>query len=64
LGEVDGKALINSQKAWLRFRELNCKFKSQEDSEGGIISEKMKTDCQIEITRERIKELKGLIDGF
>ncbi len=64
LGETDKKALIEAQKAWIKFRDLNCKFKSQEDSEGGIIAEKMKVDCLTQLTVERSKELKKLLDGL
>ena len=64
LGETDKKALIEAQKAWIKFRDLNCKFKSQEDSEGGIIANKMKVDCLTQSTIERIKELKSLLGGL
>jgi len=64
LGETDKKALIEAQKAWLKFRDLNCKFKSQEDSEGGIIANKMKLDCLTQSTIERTKELQNLLGGL
>jgi uncharacterized protein YecT (DUF1311 family) len=64
LKPIDKTALINSQKAWLKFRDLNCKFRSQEDSQGGVIANKMKIDCITQSTLERIKELKSLINDF
>jgi uncharacterized protein YecT (DUF1311 family) len=64
LKPIDKTALINSQKAWLKFRDLNCKFTSQEDSQGGVIANKMKIDCITLSTLERIKELKSLINDF
>lgn len=64
LEPIDKTALINAQKAWLKFRDLNCKFTSQEDSQGGVIANKMKIDCITQSTLERIKELKSLINDF
>lgn len=64
LKPVDKTALINAQKAWLKFRDLNCKFMSKENSEGGVIANKMKIDCLTQSTFERIKELKDLIADF
>jgi len=60
----DKKALVNAQKAWLTFRDLNCKFVSKEDSEGGAIATKMKVDCLTQSTLERVKELKELLEEF
>jgi uncharacterized protein YecT (DUF1311 family) len=64
LNITDKTALINAQKAWLKFRDLNCKFTSKEDSEGGVIANKMKIDCLTQSTHERINELKNLITNF
>ena len=64
LNKVEKLALINSQKDWLKFRTSNCKFISREDSEGGVIANKMKIDCETEITRKRIKEIKSLMEDF
>ena len=61
---VDKTALINAQKAWIKFRDLNCKFTGKEDSEGGVIANKMKVDCLTQSTIERTKELKELIEDF
>ena len=64
LGSVDKKALIEAQKAWLKFRDSNCKFISKEESEGGIIANKMKIDCLTQSTLERTKELKEMLTEF
>jgi uncharacterized protein YecT (DUF1311 family) len=64
LGDIDKKALIEAQKAWIKYRDLNCKFISQESSEGGIIANKMKIDCLTEMTMKRTKELKEQITEF
>ena len=62
LNETDKKNLIEAQKAWINFRDLNCKFKSQDPGDGGGPYEnKMKIDCLIQSTIERTKELENLI---
>ena len=64
LTEIDKNNLIASQKAWINFRDLNCKFISKEDSEGGVISNKLKIDCLIQLTLERTNQLKELFEEF
>jgi uncharacterized protein YecT (DUF1311 family) len=64
LNITDKIALVNAQKAWIKYRDLNCKFTSQEDSQGGVISNKMKIDCITQSTIERTKELKELFNDF
>ncbi len=65
LNENDKKNLIEAQKAWIKFRDLNCKFRSQDPGDGGgPYTNKMKIDCLIQETEKRTKELKGLIGGF
>jgi uncharacterized protein YecT (DUF1311 family) len=65
LKETDKNNLIEAQKAWIKFRDLNCKFKSQDSGDGGGSYEnKMKLDCLIQSTIERTKELKNLIVGL
>jgi uncharacterized protein YecT (DUF1311 family) len=64
LGSKDLVNLINSQKDWIKFRDSNCKFKSYPEGEGGVIANKMYADCRMQITIDRTKELKSLINGF
>ncbi len=64
LESADKKALVGAQKAWLKFRDLNCKFISKEDSDGGVIANKMKIDYLTQSTLERTKELKKLLTEF
>ena len=64
LQPLDKKALKVSQKDWLKFRDSNCNFISKENSEGGVIANKMKIDCLTQMTLERVKELKELILEF
>ena len=61
---ADKKALVESQKDWLKFRESNCNFKSKDKSEGGVISNKIKISYQIDMTQQRIKELQELLCNF
>jgi uncharacterized protein YecT (DUF1311 family) len=65
LKEIDKKNLIEAQKAWIKFRDLNCKFRSQDSGDGGgPYVNKKKIDCKIQSTMERTKELKSLIGGL
>ncbi len=65
LSDIDKKALEKSQNDWLKFRDSNCNFKSQKESEGGVIANKFYIDCKIYTTEIRIKELTELlVDGF
>lgn len=50
--------LLQTQKAWVRFRELNCKF--YHDPAGGSASRLMSNDCYLRMTTERAQELKQL----
>jgi uncharacterized protein YecT (DUF1311 family) len=61
LKETDKKNLVEAQKAWIKFRDLDCKFQSQDTGDGGGPYEnKMKIDCLIRKTTDRIKELENL----
>ncbi|WP_163410450.1 lysozyme inhibitor LprI family protein [Flavobacterium ajazii] len=64
LGKKDQANLIASQKDWIKFRDSNCKFKSYPEGEGGVIANKMHTDCLMQTTINRTKELKSLMNGF
>ncbi len=59
LGSADKKVLIESQEAWLKFRDSNCSFFSREKSDGGVLANKMKIDCLIQVTQQRTQELEG-----
>jgi uncharacterized protein YecT (DUF1311 family) len=61
LNETDKKNLVEVQKAWIKFRDLDCKFQSQVPGDGeGPYENKMKIDCLVRKTKERIKELENL----
>tara|TARA_R110000850_G_scaffold203228_1_gene329524 strand:- start:143620 stop:143961 length:342 start_codon:yes stop_codon:yes gene_type:complete len=54
------QALMKSQNDWLKFRDSNCNFKSQKESEEGVIANKFYIECKIQTTEIRIKELTDL----
>ena len=64
LGKKDQANLIASQRDWIKFRDSNCNFRSYPEGEGGVIANKMYTDCLMQATIIRTKELKDLINGF
>lgn len=49
------------QRAWLSFRDLNCDFQSA-DYQGGSIYPLIQTSCLADMTKQRTKDLKALID--
>jgi uncharacterized protein YecT (DUF1311 family) len=63
LEAFDKTGLLKAQDAWIQYRALHCKFSSR-DNEGGVIANKMKLSCMIEMTESRIKELKELMPDF
>ena len=65
LSEVEKNNLKKAQYLWYKFRDSNCNFKSLKTSEGGVITNKMFIDCQIQATDIRIRELNDiLLSGF
>ena len=52
------KDLQEAQRAWIRFRELNCKFYN--DPDGGIIARIEAAECTLRLTAERATELQSL----
>ena len=58
LSEPRKKDFIEAQRAWLRYRELNCKFYL--DPEGGSLARIEANDCFLRLTAERATELKSL----
>lgn len=64
LGIEDKKALVEAQKAWIKFRDLNCKFQSKDHGTIGPYENKVRLDCLIKTTLARTKELENLIEGL
>ena len=60
LSETRRMELQEAQRAWLKFRELNCRFYF--DPEGGTIARVAANQCFLKATAERATELKGLAE--
>src|SRR5260370_20745110 len=52
------KTLLDAQRAWIKFRDLNCEF--YYDPDGGTAARLASTDCFLQATADRAKELKNL----
>ena len=52
------KTLLEAQRAWIRFRDLNCEF--YYDPDGGTAARLAGNDCFLQATADRAKELKNL----
>lgn len=52
------KQLLEVQRAWIRYRDLNCKFYA--DPEGGTNAAVNSSDCFLSATAGRAKELENL----
>lgn len=51
------KQLQNAQRAWIKFRDLNCGFYA--DPEGGTMALVAADDCYLTMTAERVNELES-----
>lgn len=49
------------QRAWLSFRDMNCDFQSA-DYQGGTIYSLIQSSCLADMTKQRTKDLKALLD--
>jgi uncharacterized protein YecT (DUF1311 family) len=52
------KTLLEAQRAWIKFREVNCRF--YYDPDGGTAARLAGSDCFLQATADRAKELKNL----
>ena len=52
-------ALLEAQRAWIKFRDLNCGFHL--DPNGGSIAPLLATDCVMRMTADRADELAQLL---
>jgi uncharacterized protein YecT (DUF1311 family) len=50
--------LLDAQRAWIKFRDVNCKF--YYDPDGGTAARLAANDCFLQATAARAKELKSL----
>jgi uncharacterized protein YecT (DUF1311 family) len=49
------------QRAWLSYRDLNCDFQS-DDYQGGTIYSLIQSSCLADMTKQRTKDLKALLE--
>ena len=52
----DGTMLLDAQRAWLKFRDAECRFQSS-GSEGGTVRPMLVAGCMEKLTRDRDGEL-------
>lgn len=50
------KALLEAQRAWIKFRDAECAFSTM-GTEGGSIQPMLKAMCLTELTEQRIQQL-------
>jgi uncharacterized protein YecT (DUF1311 family) len=55
------KTLLEAQRAWIKFRDLNCEF--YYDADGGTAARLASNDCFLQATADRAKELKNLTNA-
>ena len=63
LGATEKAALIEVQKAWIKYRDSNCKFTCM-GYEGGSIYSLMYSDCLTALTVMRTKELNDMLKDY
>ena len=51
--------LLEAQRAWIRFRDLNCSFYA--DPDGGSAARVAASDCLLTVTAQRAQELSRLM---
>ena len=56
-------ALLESQRAWLKFRDAQCKFEGYL-VKGGTAEPLMISRCSEELTKKRTEDLKSLLEAF
>jgi uncharacterized protein YecT (DUF1311 family) len=55
------KTLTEAQRAWISFRDANCRF--YYDLDGGSLARVSASECTLNATADRATELKQLTDG-
>ena len=55
LSQSRKQALLEAQRAWIQFRDANCRF--YDDPEGGSIARVTANECILNATADRAKEL-------
>ena len=57
------KDLLASQSAWLKHRASQCALQA-DYAQGGSLEPVIYSRCYLEMTRQRIKQLKDVVEGF
>ena len=52
------QALVEAERAWIQFRDANCRF--YDDPDGGTIARVSANECILNATADRAKELQQL----
>lgn len=60
-GSQQEQLLIDSEQAWIRFRDTNCVFE-QSRYEGGSIAPSIYSSCMEQMTKQRTEELEGYLE--
>lgn len=63
LSEKEKTVLIIAQKNWIKFRDSHCDFEVME-YEGGSIQPLIKYNCLETQTKNRIKDLKNILERY
>ena len=61
LSEKENQLLIKAQRDWIKFRDSHCEFEANE-YEGGSIQPLIYSSCLTERTKDRIKDLKSILE--
>ena len=61
LSEKEKQLLIKAQRDWIKFRDSHCEFEANE-YEGGSIQPLIYSSCLTERTKDRIKDLKSILE--
>jgi len=56
------KLMLDSQRAWLKYRDAHCELAAYENL-GGSIWPLINSGCLAELTRERTRELAQMLEG-
>lgn len=58
LDETARKLLQDSQRAWIAYRDAECK-RARDEARGGTLAPVLQISCLAELTEQRIGDLKG-----
>jgi len=62
LGPSEKERLKAAQRAWIKFRDLQCEFEASR-YEGGSIQPLVRSSCLAQVTKQRNEDLRRMIEG-